>query len=173
MSPSRGFKPPEPVGEPFRGNPKDPVPFTTEGAPVLPPVDDAMTPWMSDSALPSIPQGPPSHAPTGPPSPSDANSRPQFRAPPAVPKDPAKARQQRLGKLGIFAGVASIVISPLLGPVAIALGIAAIRRGEIKLGSWAVSTGVAGTLIGIVVAVLVLTGVIDPNQILQNFRNQK
>ena len=177
MPRSRHFKPPQPVGEPFRGDPKDPLPFVTEGSPDVPAagVPDAMSPWMTDEAFPSHSHGPP---PQGPPSlnsppQGQPQTRPQFRPQPKPPLDPAIAQRRRVAKIGLGAGIASIVLSPLLGPIGIALGVMAIRRGERRLGLWAVATGAAGILIGIIVVILVSQGVIDPEQMLRDLKKQQ
>ena len=170
------FQPPQPQGEPFRGDPKDPVPFLTEGEPLIPQgADEATTPWMNESVFPATPQGPPSHAtPTGPPSLSDRPAPLQFQPTPKPPLSPEEATTLRMAKIGLASGIASIFFFwPLFGPIAIGLGINAIRRGERKIGSWAVSTGAAGILIGLVVTVLVLTNVVDPDQLIENLKNQK
>jgi hypothetical protein len=173
----KDFRPPEPVGEPFRGDPKDSVPFLTEGQPLIPlGADEATTPWMNDSAFPTVAQGPPSHSvPTGPPSLRGSSlEQPQFRPPAKPPLDPEAAQTQRMAKIGLASGIASIFFFwPLFGPIAIGLGINAIARGERKIGSWAVATGAAGILIGLIVTILVLTNVVDPDQLLRELQNKK
>ncbi|MGH2906141.1 MAG: hypothetical protein ACRDKI_05165 [Solirubrobacterales bacterium] len=165
MTPSRQFKPPQPVGEPFRADPADPAPFTVEGATAVP----MPPPSLADAPVPPAPELP-----------AQFRTRPQAAAPPQFrPQQPRpqlspdEARNARLAKIGLALGIASILISPLVGPIAIVLGSMSISRGEKKVGAWALSTGVAGTLIGVVVVVLVLTGAIDPDQILQNLRNKQ
>lgn len=150
------FVPPKPAGDPYRGDPKDSVPFLTEGAPLIPPGSDEMTtPWMNDSAFPGTPSG-----------------QPQFRPAPKIPLSPEEVQTLRIAKVGLGSGIASIFFFwPLFGPIAVGLGIAAIRRGERKIGTWAVSTGAAGILIGLIVTVLVLTNVVDADQLEENLKN--
>lgn len=57
-------------------------------------------------------------------------------------------------------GIASLLILHVpLGPIAIVLGIKAIRSGERQTGRWAIAAGIGGTLIGILGVVLWATGV--------------
>lgn len=158
------FKPPQPVGEPFRADPSDPVPFPDE--------QDSprqLPPTAADEQA----AHPPSHTPeyAVPSIPNDGRVRPQFRAQPQVQK--RKAREhERMAKIALAVGIASIVISPILGPVAIVMGSMAVKRGEKSIGWWAISTGIAGTVIGIVVAILVATGVIPSfSELLNDIQN--
>lgn len=96
-----------------------------------------------------------------------SSSSPEILLPPQPPT--AAARQARVA---FWIGIASIfVFNIFLGPLAIVLGIRAIRNGEKQTGQWAVATGVAGTLIGILVMVLVATGVMPSfDELLRDIR---
>lgn len=155
--PSKEFQPPEPVGEPFRADPADPAPFATEGSPAQ----------FQARPAPAAPQWPPQQLPP------QGAQQPYFRVPQRPPLSPEQARNQRRAKIGLTLGILSILVSPAFGPFAIVLGSISIARGERKIGAWALSTGVAGTLIGVVLGILMLAGVVDPDQILQNLREQR
>lgn len=147
----REFRPPEPIGEPFRGDPQAPAPFS----------DDAQSNW---SSTPTVPQGgppslgqPPSLAAPETP----AQTQPQFQRP--EQRQSELSPDQRFARIAVWVGVASIfVFNLVLGPVAIALGISAIRRGERSSGKLTVILGAIGTLVGVVFLVLVAAGVL-PN----------
>lgn len=154
------FQPPQPVGEPYRADPADPFPFPTEA--------DAPPRHEPPSDLPAVPRW--SHPPTHsqgipgavPPVDGGADSRPQFRqpgdVPPGSPGTPIPVSRQ--ARVALWIGIASIfVFNIFLGPMAIVLGIRAVKNGEKQTGQWAIATGIAGTLIGILVMVLVATGV--------------
>lgn len=77
--------------------------------------------------------------------------------------------------MGVWAGVASIfVFNLVLGPVAVVIGIMAMGRGERDRGKLAIWLGLAGTVIGIALLVLVAVGVIpDVDQMLRDLRAQR
>lgn len=186
MSPSREFKGPKPIGEPYRADPSDPLPFPTE--------NDAPPRHEPPADLPEVPRWtrPPSHSPefqpgaevppapgvgtgggaAGPQSPSpDAQPR-QAQSPEVErPKTPA----YRQARIGMWIGVASLfVFNIFLGPAAIVMGIVAIQRGEKQTGYWALGLGIAGTLIGIVVMILVATGVMPSlDELMEDLRESR
>lgn len=161
MSGEKKFVPPAPVGEPYRADPTEPAPFA-----------DGTAPATFAPAPPLI-----SDVPAGVQTPrveQDLATRPQFQTRGAQPQAASAPRPpEKMAKIALWVGIASIVISPLLGPVAIVMGAVSINRGEKKLGSWALATGVAGTVIGLTVLILVLTGVM-PNldQLLEDIRER-
>lgn len=125
-----GLTPPKPVGEPFRGNPADVFPFPTAGLAGAP------------ASVVAAPMG---HLPV-------------FN-PPAVVV--GKSPEYRAARVALGLGLASLLVLPLiLGPMAIVLGARSMRAGERKLGRWAISAGVAGTVLGVVGLILWATGVI-------------
>lgn len=159
------YHPPKPVGEPFRADPNDPVPFPDE--------------HESPRQLPTIAEPVPVTPDLGmPPVPNDGRAvRPQFRQPNAAgqakPKRVMRAHE-KAAKIALAVGIASLVISPVLGPIAIVLGAKAIKNGEKNIGWWAISAGIAGTVIGIVFAILVLTGVMPSfSELLDQYRNKQ
>jgi lipopolysaccharide export LptBFGC system permease protein LptF len=142
--PRPGFRPPTPVGEPFRGDPDDAAPFPTEGsAPV---------------AAVLVPAAIPAFAAASDVAPA-VSVRPIFRRPNAATETP----DRRSARAALAIGLISLLVLPLaLGPLAIVLGVRSMRRGERRLGVWAIAAGAAGTVLGIVGVILWATGVL-PN----------
>lgn len=157
----REYRAPEPVGEPFRADPADGVPFTTESggvpaAPVAPPADA----WQAQAAL----GHPPSHSPEygqGPALPP-GGSGPQFRQSSEMQRSAtALSAEAKFARTAFWIGIASLfVFNIVLGPIAVVMGAMAIRKGEKQMGWLAILFGALGTLIGIVVLVLVAEGVL-------------
>jgi hypothetical protein len=170
-SPGNDYVPPKPVGEPFRADPSDPPPFARERAQGAVVQADAPMSWTSDTAAPNTLQSPPER----PPSPAELRElaqKPQFQQP---PRSTGRARMdpnERLAKLGLGAGIASIVLSPIFGPIAIVLGSIALGRGQKRIGAWALASGIAGTLIGVVGVLLVVLGIIDPHELIRRLQNK-
>jgi hypothetical protein len=136
-----GFHPPAPIGEPFQGDPRDAAPFPTE---------------RSVSAGGLMPAAIPAYAVAGGPAfaPTVATS-PIFTRPGAG----AETHDRRAARAALAIGLASLLVLPVvLGPLAVTLGVRAIRNGERRLGIWAISAGVAGTVFGIVGVILWATG---------------
>lgn len=143
--PRPGFRPPRPVGEPFRGDSRDAAPFPTERSARASGLVPAVNPAFAVAAGPVF-------APA-------VAKRPIFTRPNAAGETP----DRRAARAALALGLVSLLVLPVvLGPVAIVLGIRAIRGGERRLGAWAVSAGVAGTVLGIVGVILWATGVL-PN----------
>jgi hypothetical protein len=157
----RRFRPPEPVGEPYRADPADPAPFLGEHDSV---------PAVPVEHAPVAPAGPPfGHPPTHSPDPGGAG--PVFRrpSPPARPATP----EERFARTAFWVGVASIfVFNVVIGPIAMVLGLMAIRRGERRLGTLAIICGAAGTAIGVLLLVLVSRGVLPTfDEMMRDIRN--
>lgn len=158
MSPqARDFRPPQPQGEPYRADPSDPAPFTHQ------------------DELPA--SGPPVYAqPVQSPSmqaPPTYGDRPQFQQP--LPVRIELTPDQKFARVAVWTGGVSIfVFNLVLGPVAVVMGVMAMRRGERKQGRLAIILGVAGTLVGVLLLVLVAVGVLpDVDQMLKDLRTQK
>lgn len=135
-----GLRPPKPVGEPFRGNPADVFPFPVTGLGGVPVPVPAIAPVPVPAA--AVPMG---HLPVFNPPAVSAGRSPEYRA----------------ARVALGLGLASLLVLPLvLGPIAIVLGVRSLRAGERKLGHWAISAGVAGTVLGVVGLILWATGVI-------------
>lgn len=152
----REFLPPEPVGEPFRADPADPAPF--------PAADETPTRIPAPSPGPGPPFGhPPTHSrefqerygdPTG------AGRDPFVPRPAQRPPLPVSA-DERFAKTARGLGIASIfVFNVVLGPIAMVMGVMAMRRGEQRLGRSAVIFGAIGLTVGILLLVLAALGVI-------------
>lgn len=172
----REFKPPAPQGEPYRADPSDPFPFPTES--------DAPARHEPSTDLPEVPRW--SHPPTHSaefsgvaPAASEPveSGKPQFRQPgdpfAAKPKPPIPVGRQ--ARVGLWIGVASLfVFNIFLGPAAVVLGVRAVRNGEKQIGQWAIALGVAGTVIGITVMVLISTGVMPSvEEMLRDLRDAR
>ncbi len=163
------FLPPEPVGEPFHGDPSDPNPFLTEGE--TPAAPSALQP----GSMP-VPGHPPTHSspeaiyPGSAPQPRQQAQQGQFRQPQSAPVDPV----ERFARTAVWVGVASIFIfNVIFGPIAVVMGAMAIQRGQKEKGWLAVGLGVLGTVIGIVVLVLVSTGVMPSwDEMIDDLRNR-
>ncbi|MBI5309737.1 MAG: hypothetical protein HZB14_01715 [Actinobacteria bacterium] len=167
------YRPPRPIGAPFRGDPHDRPVFPTEGSPAS--SSSAQIPPSADSGPYVLPpegatagqiplSGPYSRQPL-PGDEQPAGQAPVFTRPGAGPVSGPNAvpptETERKARTALTIGVVSLLILHIpLGPIAIALGIKSIRAGERKVGAWAVSTGVAGTLIGVTAFVLWATGVL-------------
>lgn len=146
------FRPPAPTGEPFRGSPSDEFPFPIAG----PGGTTGDSTFNGASVAPVVPA---IGTPPGPPS----FVRPRGARPAFIPPAPfpAQTPQQRQARIALGVGLASILVVPLvLGPVAIFMGVRAVRSGERGLGRWAISAGVAGTVLGVVGVILWATGVL-------------
>lgn len=168
MPGQRNYSAPRNVGEPYRADPKDPPPFTAEGD-RLPAAQPA--PAQVDAGNPPLGH-PPSHSPQyaqqSRPAPSE---QPTF-----VPaqKERVQTPEERFARISLWLGVASIfAFGPILGPVAVVLGVMSIQRGEKKLGRLAIIFGLIGTLLGILFAVLVAKGVLPSlDELLDDIRRQ-
>jgi hypothetical protein len=121
--------------------------------------------------IPPAPVGEPYRGDPGQPppfefeSPRDARAeRQQFQHPMPPPQLPAHVPltpEQRFARIALWVGVASIfVFNLVLGPVAIVLGILAIRRGELQTGRRAALFGLLGTVIGAIFMYLVANGML-------------
>lgn len=157
----RTFDPPKPAGEPFRGDPSDPAPFLTENdkVPVVP-----VEQGVPFGSAPVFDQ-PPTH------SVEPAGGQPVFQTPrPARQLTP----DERYAQTAFRVGIASIfVFNIILGPIAIFMGIASIRRGQKQHGKNAIILGAIGTALGITLLVLAALGVIPSvDEMLQDLRNR-
>jgi hypothetical protein len=163
------FVPPAPVGAPYRSDPSDPAPFLT---------DDVTVPVVPVEAAPYIePTGLPQHAEDAPR--TEYGAPPMFQPPgskssnqvPVLPLTP----NQRFARTALWVGVASIFIfNIVIGPIAVIMGVMAIRRGERHNGRLAIITGVIGTLIGAALLILSAAGVIPSvDEMLNDLRNRK
>ncbi|MFY9265664.1 MAG: hypothetical protein WAO61_09610 [Solirubrobacterales bacterium] len=162
MNAENSYSAPRPEQTPFRGDPRDPVPFITDrqlGDLPRDPRPAAYVLPQDGATAGEIPLTGPASASRG-----DRSAEPAAgRLIAASPDD------RRPARVALVIGVLSILVFNLiLGPIAVALGLKAIRRGEAKLGLWALSTGVAGTAIGIAVVILWLTGVLPSLDELMN-----
>jgi uncharacterized membrane protein len=171
-SAEKGYKAPASVGEPFRADPSDPAPFLTDNDTVpMVPVEQSQQP----SALSDPPLAhPPSHSPEyGGPTPGTPSFlRPGESAPQKITPPSA---EERFGRTALWVGVASIfVFNIFLGPIAIAMGIMAIRRGEKHNGRLAILWGAVGTIVGVVIIVLASMGVIPSfDEMVNDIRNRQ
>lgn len=145
------FKPPEPIGEPFRAAGGERSHFPVEGdiasfqpappesaefRPVL--VPEPFAPDTAASAPPVFVQ------------PGERGSE--------APRQPTSASRTR-ARNALIIGLVSLFVLPIpLGQIAIVLGVKAMRSGERELGRWAVIAGVTGTVLGIAGIVLWATG---------------
>jgi len=76
----------------------------------------------------------------------------------APPPAPGESRAGLYAKIGIASGIVAIFFVPLIfGPLGIILGYVARKDGEEQLGMYAIIAGIAGLVIGVVLAV-VLSG---------------
>lgn len=143
------LRPPEPIGEPYQGDPGAPSPFAREGE-VL---QSARTP-------------PTTEPPVGTASPGG-----RAGAGSAFPSTP----EQRFARTALWLGIASVFIFNLvIGPVAIVMGVIAIRRGERRTGRLALLCGALGTFIGILLLVLVSAGVLPSvDEMLEDLRSRR
>lgn len=171
MTPSREYLPPEPEAEPYRGDPRAAVPFPTEGAaPAALPVDPNVPPVrIGDQITPPRANG------SGP---QPQFYRPGESPPQSIPPRPQLTDEQRsaerYGKIAFGFGIASLVITPILAPIAIVMGVAAIRRGQVKLGRWAIGTGIAGIVLGLILLALISAGVMPTfDEMLDEIRNAR
>jgi hypothetical protein len=148
------FVPPAPVGAPYRSDPADPAPFQTEND-VVPVVPVESAPYVQPTGLPQ-------HAEDAP--------RTEYGAPPMGQPPSSGAKQvptlalspeARFARTALWVGVASIFIfNVVLGPVAVIMGVMAMRRGEKRQGKLAIIFGIVGTTIGVALLVLSSMGVI-------------
>lgn len=185
MTPQREFVPPEPVGQPYRADPSDPFPFPTEA--------DAPPAQVPQQELPDVPRWsrPPSYSPDLQPgagadvstpsgNPADRPQAPQFLQPgeAAPPRDPEAAAATRHARIAIWIGIASFLVAyTFLGAISIVMGATAMKRGEKKLGLWAVWIGIASVAMGIALYVLEAVGALDGfedwlREIQRDIRNQ-
>lgn len=173
--PGREFKPPEPVGEPFRADPKDPPPFSAGG-------ERVGSSAGTEAAAPSVPVGPPvagppwghppTHSPTDLPRYGGPDGQPSGARPPQQPLP--WTPDERFARTAMWVGVASIFIfNVVLGPIAMALGVSAMRRGQREMGGRALLLGAVGTVLGILLLVLSAVGVLPSfDDLLRDLRRQ-
>jgi hypothetical protein len=168
------FRPPEPVGTPYKGDPDAPFPFETEAA--------------------GAPQQEPPPFPYGPPPPAARPSDAQSAPPPGFGTTPEQQRmmlppeytQQRMRSTNVnvdrrkaltafWVSVVSLFFFGVaIGPIGVVLGVRAVRGGERTLGWWAIVLGSLGFISSAALIVLVSTGVIDdPLESLRNMENSK
>lgn len=164
---NKNYEPPPAVGEPFRADPTGPAPFLTdsEQVPVVP-VEPA--PYREPADLPKH---------------EDDAPRTEYGAPPMFQptgKTPAQKAamltpEARFARTAMWVGVASIFIfNVVLGPIAVVMGIMAMRRGEKRQGRLAVIFGAVGTTIGVLLLVLSSLGVIPTvDEMLKDLRNAR
>lgn len=166
----REFLPPAAEAEPYRGDPSAAAPFPTEGAaPAAQPVDPHMPPVRLGQITPP-------RVPVSGPQPQFY--RPGEAPPQSIPPRPQLTDEQRTaeryGKIALGFGIGSMVVSPILAPIAIVMGVAAIRRGQQKLGRWAIGTGVAGIVLGAILVALIYAGVVPTfDEMLNDLRNAR
>ncbi|MBJ7355292.1 MAG: hypothetical protein JHC98_10760 [Thermoleophilaceae bacterium] len=161
------FIPPAPIGTPYRSDPSDPAPFPTEG-----------------ETVPAVPVEPaPYVQPTGLPQHEEDAPRTEYGAPPMFEKPGRSGKQSsatplspeaRFARTAMWVGVASIfVFNIVIGPIAVIMGVMAIRRGEKQQGRLAIIYGVIGTAIGVALLVLSAAGVIPTfDEMLDDIRNR-
>jgi hypothetical protein len=145
------FKPPSPVGKPYRGDPSDPAPFVTDRE-----LAAAGVPAASLAHLP-VGSGPPSFSAGQSPARPLPPGSPVFRKPEQAFPD----QNLKFARIAVGVSIASLLaFGVILGPIGIAMGIVSFRRGQRQLGAWAIAAGAAGTIISIVTIVLVAMGAI-------------
>lgn len=128
----------------------DSAPFATEAT--VP-----ATAVMLDGAHPMI-DGPPTFLRPSARRMLPASTPAEARGLPAVDRP-----GRRDARIALAVGLASLLILPfILGPAAIVLGARSVRAGERRLGAWALSAGIAGTILATVGVILWATGVL-PN----------
>lgn len=134
------WRPPTPLGEPFRAQPEGDIPFEREN-----PREERQR--LVQSAW------------VGPTGPQFVQSTPV--AVPVASHNPAERR----ARWAFWIGVASVfVFNVILGPIAMVLGLQSIRRGERRLGQLALLFGTIGTVIGMVVLLLVAQGIMPSTE---------
>lgn len=87
---------------------------------------------------------------------------PVFTPPAAhAPTDADVKRAESYAKIALGVAIASLFVAgPILGPIGIVMGAKSIKRGQGKLGGWAIAAGAAGTILSIVLIVLSALGVL-------------
>ncbi len=170
--PEREYRAPEPVGEPFRADPADSAPFSTESD-TLPTARRADA-WQAQEAY----GHPPSHSPEYQQGvhPSGGETGPSFRQSSEVQRTmPPLTAEARFARIAFWTGIASIfVFNIVIGPIAVVMGALSIRKGEKRLGQLAMLFGALGTLIGIVLLILVAQGVLPTvDEMLKDLRNAR
>jgi len=163
------FVPPAPVGTPYRSDPADPAPFLTDtdSVPVVP-VEPA--PYREPANLPKHDDDDPRTEYGAPPmfQPSGQKSANAASAGPLSP-------DQKYARAAFWVGIASLIaLGIVLGPIAIFMGVTAIKRGEKETGRRAVILGIVGALINAVGIILSALGIIPPlNEMIDQLRNNK
>lgn len=152
------FVPPTPIGTPYRSDPSDPAPFLTDNdsVPVVPvePVEPA--PYVEPTGLPQHEEDAPRTEYGAPPMFQPAGKKSSSQTP-VAPLSP----EARFARTAMWVGVASIfVFNVVVGPIAVIMGVMAIRRGEKQQGRLAIIFGLVGTAIGVLLLVLSGLGVI-------------
>lgn len=158
------FRPPTPVGDPYRADPHDAplFPFEGSGEPAPSSTPSVSVPYVLPERGVTAGQIPPS------PTYAEAQARqgeapraPVFARPGELPGASVvpQTTVERKARNAFLIGVASLLILHIpLGPIAIVMGVKAYRAGERRNGAWAIGTGVGGTLIGIIGVILWATG---------------
>lgn len=158
------YRPPAPVGDPYRADPRDEplFPFEGSGEPAPSSAPPVAAPYVLPEGGVVAGQIPPS------PTYAEAQARqaeapqpPVFARPGELPGASAAPQTavERKARNAFLIGVASLLILHIpLGPIAIVMGVKAYRAGERRNGAWAIGTGVGGTLIGILGVILWATG---------------
>jgi hypothetical protein len=149
-APDRELVPPAPLGEPYRADPSDPAPFQTTSQPKPEGAIGGL-----HGGRPGLPIG--QEQPLSPPAPV------------------ARTPEQKFARTALGVGIASIFIfNLLLGPIAIVLGILAIRRGELETGRRAALFGALGILVGAIIIFLAAQGIIPSmDQLMKDLENRK
>jgi hypothetical protein len=163
------FVPPAPVGSPYRSDPSDPAPFLTDDVTVpVVPVEPA--PYVEPTGLPQHEEDAPRTEYGAPPMFQPPGKSKSSNQVPAVALTP----EQRFGRTALWVGVASIFIfNVVIGPIAVIMGVMAIRRGEKHNGRLAIITGLIGTAIGVTLLVLSAAGVIPTvDEMINDIRNR-
>lgn len=161
------FVPPAPIGTPYRSDPADPAPFLTDQDPVVAvPVEPA--PYVQPTGLPQHEEDAPR---------TEYGAPPMFEKPGKGPNKSAAeplSPEARFARTAMWVGVASIfVFNVVVGPIAIIMGIMAIRRGEKQQGRLAIIYGAIGTAIGVALLVLSAAGVIPTvDEMINDIRNR-
>ncbi|MGK2878080.1 MAG: hypothetical protein ACSLFF_05835 [Solirubrobacterales bacterium] len=150
---NKHYEPPPSVGEPFRADPSGPAPFLTdsEQVPVVP-VESA--PYREPADLPKHDDDAPRTEYGAPPMFQPSGKTPAQKAAPMRP-------EARFARTAMWVGVASIfVFNIVLGPIAVIMGVMALRRGEQRQGRLAIIFGAVGTTIGVLLLVLASAGIL-------------